>query len=224
MTHLRRYMDTGSWIGVALGIATFLISVGVAVAQKANGDPTWKWAVALAVLGLLGTAVSAAQGLSSAAEATAAQKEIASAKTAAADAQGKLQELEGRHSVRIDLMTREKRVRFVERLKTLPAKTVDVVFDTQDRETADLGVAFESMLHEAGCLREAIRIQVMGRNPNLKDTGISVIHPGSKPAAIHIALRDALIEVGLPDVRLDGVTNWDARGGRLAIIAVSRKQ
>lgn len=71
---------------------TALVSSWLAEREKREGDADWKWAFALAMFGLVATVVSVVQGVSSAADASAAGKRIAAAEKKASDLEQSIKE------------------------------------------------------------------------------------------------------------------------------------
>jgi hypothetical protein len=131
------------WIGVAIGVATFVISLWVAIVQFGAGDGTWLWGAILAVLGLAGTILAVKEGLDDAAESRARSIEIAAAREEADRLKARIDKAERGLLTPEgwDLIANAK----LSNLATGFAKCSPLP------KSGDLAKQLESALHQAGC-------------------------------------------------------------------------
>lgn len=149
--------------------------------------------------------------------------QLAESKKSVADLLVINKEIAKRLASRSEILTVDTKRRLVEQIKSLPPKSVGLRSTVSDQESLYFVGALEEVLNAANLLRSTQMttgggggITIGGPGP-----GIAVLFSGDKPGAAN-TLRDALIEAGLPGVRLEKSTA-PFPGGESVLILVGPK-
>jgi len=192
-----------AFIGIGLGIATFIVAAVLAWKERKEGDSDWKWALALAIVGLASSGDSVMQGMSAdkAGAASEAREqellEINKKIAVRADiAEKQLENLVAKANTRSEMLPQNKRD-WLANLFTqiVPETGVFLVVNKQTGEADEFGKVMRDIFEKSGRLAGFEEHQAWPVK-----YGVTVMIPKSSPQSVARDIVQGLLEAGVPNV------------------------